>query len=276
MANAFACSLIFVAAFLFVRRTTADLSDFALSGQLWTATKYSNGSYRISADRSGQSALASNSRYFHGVYSARLRLPAGNSAGIITCFYMASSANPKMPDARRDEVDFEFLGNVWPGGIILHTNYYAQGIGVHEEEFQFWFDPSAAYHTYTFHWTWNRVTWLVDGVPIRTMNRNPAGGSKARGFIYQPMKMVMSVWDGSSWATDHGKIKANYNLAPFNLFIADVVGQKCPWVRPLRSCAWSKNNPWDYDLSPALVGQMNWFRQQYLIYTYTDPSHRRN
>eukprot|EP00270_Netrium_digitus_P014368 TRINITY_DN4873_c0_g1_i1.p1 TRINITY_DN4873_c0_g1~~TRINITY_DN4873_c0_g1_i1.p1 ORF type:complete len:288 (+),score=16.48 TRINITY_DN4873_c0_g1_i1:98-961(+) len=256
----------------------AALADFHVVGQTWTSTQYSNGTVRFSADKTGQSAIVSYHRYVHGVFTARMRLPAGDSAGMVSCFYLGSSANSKMPNSKRDELDMEFLGNTYPSGIILHTNYYAQGVGNHEEQFQLWFDPSADYHEYEFQWTWERVIWLVDGIPLRSLNRAAGqSGYKAPGFLYQPMAIISSIWDGSDWATDHGKIRANYDLSPFNVFVASVdLTQACRFRRPALPCAWSTKNRWDTPLTAAQLGQMAWYRSKYLLYTYTDPSHRKD
>ena len=53
-------------------------------------------------------------------------------------------------DDFHDEVDFELLGTDVPGEVLLQTNWYAQGIGGHEERMRLWFDPTADFHHYSF------------------------------------------------------------------------------------------------------------------------------
>ena len=49
-----------------------------------------------------------------------------------------------------DEIDFELLGNDTSYGMNMQTNWYAAGVGNHEERYNFWFDPTADYHEHGF------------------------------------------------------------------------------------------------------------------------------
>lgn len=53
---------------------------------------------------------------------------------------------------------------------------------------------------------------FVDSYPIRVF-RNAGDG--VRYPSARPMKVYSSLWDGSSWATDGGKVKVDWSAAPF-------------------------------------------------------------
>ena len=55
---------------------------------------------------------------------------------------------------------------------------------------------------------------LVDDVPIRVL-RNLTGRVPEYEFPAKRMGIWASLWNGSDWATDRGRIKIDWNRAPF-------------------------------------------------------------
>ncbi|KAJ1256008.1 hypothetical protein BS78_K112600 [Paspalum vaginatum] len=161
----------------------------------------------LSLDARTGARLQSKRRYLFGRFDLEMRLVAGESAGTITSFYICTGGE------RHDEVDFEFLGNASGEPYLLHTNIFSAGRGEREQQFALWFDPTAAFHTYTILWNPHNIILYIDGTPIRVF-RNDA----ARGVPFpaaQPARVFASIWDAEDWATQGGRVKTDWSKAPF-------------------------------------------------------------
>ncbi|KAF9675770.1 hypothetical protein SADUNF_Sadunf09G0067400 [Salix dunnii] len=147
----------------------------------------------LKLDQESGSGFASNQMFLFGQIDMQIKLVPGHSAGTVVAFYLTSD-QPK-----RDEIDFEFLGNVSGQPYILQTNVYADGNDDREERIYLWFDPTKNFHTYSVLWNLHQIVFMVDWIPIR-LYRNHAD----KGVAYprwQPMSIKTSLWNGDSWAT---------------------------------------------------------------------------
>ncbi|GAB2292318.1 hypothetical protein Dimus_026565 [Dionaea muscipula] len=224
-------------------------------------------SCQLLLDQQGGSGITSKASFLYGSLSMRIKLVQGNSAGTVTTFYMSSFGN------RHDEIDFEFLGNVSGQPYTIHTNIFTQGFGQREQQFKAWFDPTTDYHNYTIFWNPYEVVWLVDSIPIRVFRNYH--DPEINFPDSQAMKVFASLWNADQWATQGGKVKTNWALAPFKAEFQNFETKACFWNGPstIKRCA-SKNpaNWWTnsiyYRLSYPKLGQMNWVRDKFMIYNY--------
>jgi beta-glucanase (GH16 family) len=117
------------------------------------------------------------------------------------------------PWEKHDEIDLEFLGNTTGEPYTLHTNIFVNGNGSKEQQFRLWFDPAADFHTYSIVWTPHHILILVDGTPLREFRNHTD-----RGVAYpasQRMRLYGSLWNADDWATQGGRVKTNWTMAPF-------------------------------------------------------------
>lgn len=219
--------------------------------------------------------MGSKQSWLFGGIGAWIKLPANDSAGTVTTFYM-SSTGPK-----HCEFDFEFLGNSSGQPYLLHTNIFVDGVGGREQQIRLWFDPTAAFHYYNFQWNNDVLVFFIDNTAIR-MFRNLEG--IVPNFMYPnkcPMGLYLSIWDGSSWATCGGRVKLNWGKAPFiatyeNFRLNGCVAKQGDQAS-ITACQNSK-----YALRPRnLLGmlrirQMRQVRRDLVHYNYCDDKKRYN
>ncbi|XVF28424.1 hypothetical protein REPUB_Repub15cG0028300 [Reevesia pubescens] len=123
----------------------------------------------------------------------KIKLPDKDTTGIITTFYLTSNTST------HDEIDFEFLGG--NGRYTLHNNVFTNGKRGREQQFSFWFDPTADFHTYKILWNEHQIVLFVDETPIRVFKNNTNFGVD---YPSQPMQVQGTIWQGD-WAA-HGRL----------------------------------------------------------------------
>uniref|UniRef100_M8C6R8 Xyloglucan endotransglycosylase/hydrolase protein 8 n=1 Tax=Aegilops tauschii TaxID=37682 RepID=M8C6R8_AEGTA len=208
--------------FLAVIAVVLALSQ-AASAKPWLDEKFNtDGTVRTGYDASGQQVVTlsldqrsgagfnSDEQYLYGKFSIQMKLIPGNSAGTVSCFYLSSGDGDG-----HDEIDMEFMGNSSGPGhpVVLNTNVWVNGDGKKEHQFNLWFDPAADFHTYTIIWNPENILFKVDDLFIRSFKRFdgiPYTSSK-------PMRLHATLWDGSFWATEKGKVPIDWSNAPFNV-----------------------------------------------------------
>ncbi|CAI9095297.1 OLC1v1031215C1 [Oldenlandia corymbosa var. corymbosa] len=222
-------------------------------------------------NRLSGSGIISADYYNYGFFSARIKLPADYTAGIVVAFY---TSNVDTFEKNHDELDIEFLGNSNGKPWRFQTNCYGNGSVSRgrEERYRFWFDPSKDAHQYSIYWSPKNIIFYVDEIPIREIVRHPAMGGD---YPSKPMSLYATIWDASSWATNGGREKVDYKYEPFSSEFRDLVLEGCI-VDPLEQI--SSTNCTDRvarlmaqrfaEISPEGRKSMKWFREKYMYYSY--------
>lgn len=223
------------------------------------------GALSIWLDRNSGSGFRSFRAYRSGYFGASIKLQSGYTAGVITSFYLS---NTEQHPGSHDEIDIEFLGTTPGKPYTLQTNVYIRGSGDgniigREMRFHLWFDPTQAFHHYAILWNYAEIIFFVDDIPIRRYPRKIDAT-----FPQRPMYVYGSIWDASSWATENGRYRANYNYQPFVAKYMDIkIGgceeQAAVWCHPVAS-----SPVHDIGLSRQQYAAMAWAHRYHKVYDY--------
>ncbi|KAF8033599.1 hypothetical protein BT93_C0019 [Corymbia citriodora subsp. variegata] len=242
----------------------------------------------LSLDKESGSGFQSKNQYMFGKINMQIKLVPGNSAGTVTCYYVAlciyiraQSFNSSLQEMMMlksegtswDEIDFEFLGNLSGDPYVMHTNVFTQGKGDREQQFYLWFDPTADFHTYSVLWNPQTIILSVDNTPIREF-RN----LKSDGVVFpesQPMRLHSTLWSADDWATRGGLVKTDWTQAPFTASYRSFSAEACVWVSGTSSCS-SMDQPGWFTAKMDADGQakMKWVQRGYMIYNYCTDTKR--
>ncbi|KAF9605735.1 hypothetical protein IFM89_018131 [Coptis chinensis] len=241
----------------------------------WSADhiKYINGGSEVHLvlDKYSGTGFQSRDSYLFGHFSMRIKLVGGDSAGVVTAFYLSSQ------NSEHDEIDFEFLGNRTGQPYIVQTNVFTGGQGNREQRIYLWFDPTQAYHSYSVLWNMYHIAFFVDNVPIRIFKNSKDLG--VRFPFNQPMKIYSSLWNADDWATRGGLEKTDWSKAPFIASYTSFHVDGCDATTPQSAqvCSTTGMKWWDQkafqDLDGLQYRRLGWVRKKYTIYNYcTDRS----
>ncbi|KAJ3704618.1 hypothetical protein LUZ61_008323 [Rhynchospora tenuis] len=239
-------------------------SDFEVMwGDSTHATVANNGSLlMLTLDEASGANLQSYDLYQYGRLDMLVKFVPHNSQGTITTFYLSSNGT------KQDEIDFEFLGNYGNKEYVVHTNVWTGGVGGREQQFHLWFDPRANFHNYSILWNPLNIIWYVDGTPVRVFKNYTLKGAE---YPALPMRTIVSLWNGDSWATDDGKTKIDWSQAPFRSWYANYSASDCLVSNSTMSHLSSNcsSYPWfNKTLSSDEMKNLTWVQNNYMIKNY--------
>ncbi|KAI3731470.1 hypothetical protein L1987_62658 [Smallanthus sonchifolius] len=242
-----------------------------------------NGSYAdIILDKTSGSGFVSKDRYYHGFFSVAIKLPTGDTSGVVLAFYMSNS---DVFPHNHDEVDFELLGHEKRRQWVLQTNIYGNGSikTGREEKFYLWFDPTQQFHQYSMLWNTHHIVFLVDNIPIREVIYNQASSSL---YPSKPMSLYATIWDASKWTTHGGKYPVNYRYSPFIASLGELKTEGCFMSKTNSTstsvCSKSStpltSDPVEGDEYTKLTSQQTiglyWARSKHMFYSYCKDTSR--
>ncbi|RZC51955.1 hypothetical protein C5167_020384 [Papaver somniferum] len=230
--------------------------------------RYFNGGANVDLvlDKNSGTGFQSRDSYLFGHFSMRIKMVGGDSAGVVTAFYLSSQ------NSEHDEIDFEFLGNRTGQPYILQTNVFTGGKGDREQRIYLWFDPSKDFHTYSVLWNMHQIAFFVDDVPIRIFKNSKDLG--VRFPFNQPMKIYSSLWNADDWATRGGLEKTDWSKAPFIASYTQFHVDGCDAASPQSAqvCSTRGRMWWDQkafqDLDGIQYRKLQWVRKKFTIYDY--------
>lgn len=145
---------------------------------------------------SGGTVLSSTRYVWYGKISAKLK--TSHLAGVVTAFIIFSNV--------QDEIDYEWVG---ANLTTTQTNYYFEGYLNYTESYNISSsDTFENFHTYEVDWHEDYITWSVDGVVGRTLNRNDTYNSTSQEYAFPqtPSRVQISIWPGGNATNAPGTI----------------------------------------------------------------------
>lgn len=152
--------------------------------------------------------------------------------------------------------------------------------------------PDFTVYFYQFHESWNQTIpkpqilfydfrWYVDSLPIRVFRNY-----ENQGIAYpnkQGMRVYSSLWNADNWATRGGLVKIDWTSAPFTARFRNFRARACKWNGDISISQCGTTSPANWwtspiysQLSSAKQGQLQWVRDNFMIYDYCKDTKRFN
>ena len=149
------------------------------------------------------------SYYSYGDYQVRMK-PA-NVVGTTSTFFVCTGnydLNPITGEKNPwDEIDIEFLGQ---DTTKVQFNYFVNGVGGHEFEYDLGFDASKEFHNYGFRWAEDYITWFVDDKPVYRVE-----ASEGKPMPAASGRILTNYWCGTHYANGWmGEYKGGGEVGP--------------------------------------------------------------
>ncbi|XP_020218426.1 xyloglucan endotransglucosylase/hydrolase protein 2 [Cajanus cajan] len=220
---------------------------------------------QLSIDKTSGAGFGSKLNYASGFFQMRIKIPNKDSRGVVTAFYLTSTAYEHI-GAKHDEIDFEFLGNNGKP-YTLQTNVFANDEGGREQRHSLWFDPSIDFHIYGVLWNQHQIVFYVDGIPIRVFKNNSKVGVS---FPSQQMRVTASIWNGEPWASNGKRI--DWKQAPFTAHFQGFNIHGCQTLNRNKHVCYSPHLWWNdhkhWQLNPQQQKAYEDVRKKHLLYDY--------
>ncbi|KAJ4768323.1 Xyloglucan endotransglucosylase/hydrolase [Rhynchospora pubera] len=240
--------------------TEADFGkDFTITSGMDHAKISADGTFELGMDQVTGSGAETFADYIFGKFDMQIKLNPTFAKSIVTAFYLNSKTE------HHNEIDVEFLGDPGRNQYILSTNVFINGTGLREQQFAFWFDPSADFHNYTVIWSPKQIIWFIDGTPIRIFKKQ--NGTVTLPYPdNQSMKIQLSIWDGTAWTQQ----PVDWSQAPFKAWYRNYRTKACTLTGNATaiSCQPNATALLSKDLSIDAQTKMAEVQSKYMVYNY--------
>ena len=182
----------------------ASKSNWVSSGQ---PVEYNGQSMLLTMAPNTVGTLVSSTNYvWYGKISANMT--TSQSQGVVTAFIMMSDM--------KDEIDFEFVGT-----DLTHaqSNYYWQGVTDYNNMLKLNVSNTVDnFHVYEIDWTPESLTWSIDGVAMRTLDKNSTYNETDHQYHYPqtPARVQLSLWPAGLSTNAEGTIEWAGGLVNWN------------------------------------------------------------
>lgn len=146
--------------------------------------------WTTTAQATASAEVYSSQSYSYGRFEASIRFAPGS--GVVGAFFLWKDGS-EVPGTFWNELDFEKVGEE----CGLDTNaFYGDPEKVHTQRITVEGDLCNDYHTYTYEWTPEYISWLVDGTEVRRET-----GEAVTAFsenASEGMQIRFNIWPGDA------------------------------------------------------------------------------